>query len=65
MRTTVAKTVSDFDTLDVTGPTTGEVEVSIREDGRVLWVNVGGVCLLRICRIVGEVQIDDRRKHGL
>jgi hypothetical protein len=64
MRTDVAKTVRDWNALDVTGPT-GDVEVAIRDDGKVLWVNVGGVCLLRICRIDGPVKIDDRRKHGL
>ena len=35
-----------------------QVDVEWREDGTVLWVNVNGVCLLRICKIdklyVGE-----------
>jgi len=25
------------------------VEVEIREDGKVLWVNIDGVCQLRVC----------------
>jgi hypothetical protein len=36
--------------LDITEPCHG-VDVQIRADGKVLWVNVDGVCVLRICRI--------------
>lgn len=35
--------------LDITAP--DNVEVLLREDGKVLWVNVDGVCRLRICRV--------------
>jgi hypothetical protein len=35
--------------LDVTAPTEA-VEVRLNETGTTLWVNVGGVCLLRVCR---------------
>ena len=32
---------------DVTG---GHVEIQIRRDRKVVWVNVDGVCRLRVCR---------------
>ena len=35
--------------LDVTGPVA--VEVTIRNDKKVIWVNIDGVCMLRVCRI--------------
>lgn len=35
--------------LDITGATI--VEVKVRDDGKVLWVNIDGVCRLRVCRI--------------
>ena len=35
--------------LDITAPQ--HVEIQLREDKTVLWVNVNGVCALRICRI--------------
>jgi len=42
--------------LDITGPV-GIVEVEIREQHGVLWVNVEGICVLRICKIEGVVGI--------
>ena len=38
-----------------------EVEVQIRADGKVLWVNTGKGCVLRISRI-GSIRINDLRK---
>jgi len=35
--------------LDITAPS--HVEIEIREDGHVVWVNVDGECVLRACRI--------------
>jgi len=43
---------------DITGSEV--VEVSIRDDGKVLWVNSEKGCVLRICRIKQFV-LDDRR----
>lgn len=45
--------------IDITGPDI--VEISIREDGKVIWINVDGICACRVCRIK-ELVIDDRRK---
>lgn len=48
--------------LDITEPS-APVEISIRADGAVLWVNIGNRCFLRVCRIPhGHIIIDDRRK---
>lgn len=47
--------------LDLTGP--GVVQVEIREDGTVLWVNVDGICKLRACRI-GKITVEDNRKSS-
>jgi hypothetical protein len=44
--------------LDITAPTL--VEVQVRRDGRVLWVNVDGACKLRICQIGELVLVDER-----
>ena len=35
--------------LDITAPEI--VEVKLREDGKVLWVNINGVCRLRISQM--------------
>lgn len=32
---------------DITEPQ--NVEIQIRNDGKVIWVNVDGICVLRIC----------------
>jgi hypothetical protein len=48
----------DIEMLDVTGDYKRRgVEVNISEDARVLWVNVAGVCRLRVCRIEGPITI--------
>jgi hypothetical protein len=44
--------------LDITAPEI--VEVQIRSDGTVLWVNVDGVCRLRICCITNFILSDER-----
>ena len=38
------------------------VEVRVRQDGEVLWINVGPKCVLRICGIKEIVVEDDRPK---
>jgi hypothetical protein len=43
---------------DITGAKI--VEVSIRDDGKVIWINVDGKCALRVCAIENIV-MDDRR----
>lgn len=45
--------------LDVTGAE--EVEVSIKSDGSVIWINVDGLLRLRVCRIK-KITIEDGRK---
>ena len=44
--------------LYITAPTV--VEVQIREDGRVLWVNIDGECKLRVSSIGLLSVLDDR-----
>ena len=34
--------------VDLTAP--GHVDVSISDDGKVIWVNVNGICVLRCCQ---------------
>ena len=46
--------------MDITAPE-GEVQVQIRADGKVLWIHVEGVTVLRVCRIEGGLKIDDAR----
>jgi len=35
--------------IDVTGAK--HVQIQTRFDGKVIWINVDGICLLRICQI--------------
>lgn len=44
--------------LDITGA--DNVEIQIRRDSKVIWVNVQGVCVLRICQIKNLVLTDER-----
>jgi hypothetical protein len=44
--------------LDITAPEI--VEVQIRSDGSVLWVNIDGICRLRACNI-GNMLVNDER----
>jgi hypothetical protein len=46
--------------LDITGAEA--VEIFIRDDGKVIWVNTERGCVLRICRIK-HLTLDDRRKR--
>ncbi len=48
--------------IDITGTHETGVEIMIRSDSKVLWVNEGGKCRLRICQINGPITIDDQRK---
>jgi hypothetical protein len=36
--------------IDITEPN-ADIEFLVKNDKQVVWVNVGGVCRLRICRI--------------
>ena len=45
--------------LDITGA--DDVEVQIKSDGMVLWVNLAHGCVLRICRIKGAINVIDYR----
>jgi len=46
--------------VDVTAPRV--VEISIREDGKVIWINVDGICRFRACQIE-TVILEDRRNE--
>lgn len=41
----------------------GSVEVQIKENGGVIWVNVDGVCQLRITKLKNLRIIDERTKE--
>ena len=47
--------------LDLSNPSE-QVEIRIRADGQVIWVNVDGICRLRICQIGEGIisLVDDR-----
>ena len=49
----------DIGSLDITGAK--DVEIIIRRDGKVLWVNTA-VMRLRICRIDGSITFRDARR---
>jgi hypothetical protein len=45
------------ETIDINAPKHG-VQVLVRKDRKTLWVNVDGICVLRICQIP-ELEIDE------
>lgn len=45
--------------VDINGPEV--VEIKIRNDGKVVWINVDGICRLRACQIKQLILEDDRR----
>lgn len=45
--------------LDITAPE--QVDIEIRQDGRVVWVSCEGITVLRICRIGVGVYVNDHR----
>jgi hypothetical protein len=44
--------------VDITAPK--HVEVRVSHNGKTVWVNVNGICLLRACRISHLAVHDDR-----
>ena len=50
MTTYMVSEIEDIKQLDITAPKE-LVEIQIREDEKVIWVNVDGICCLRICQI--------------
>jgi hypothetical protein len=59
MKTAPSITITE-EMIDITKPDHG-VEVMIKNDGSVMWVNVDGVCRLRICRMPHLVVYDLRK----
>ena len=53
--------MTEFKLLDITDPD-GPIEIKVRHDGKVIWVNVGHKCALRICTDSVPVIIVDERK---
>ncbi len=46
--------------LDITGSEL--VEIRIKHDGKVIWINTEEGCVLRICRIEELIILDDRKR---
>jgi len=51
-------TMLDKQMMDITAPEV--VEIKIRWDGKVVWVNVDGICRFRACQIETVIVEDDR-----
>jgi len=47
--------------VDITGAEL--LEIVIRRDGKVIWLNDAKGCLVRICRIKGHITIRDDRQY--
>jgi hypothetical protein len=45
--------------IDITAPEF-PVDVVVRADGKVLWINIGEVCIMRICQMKEIIITDDR-----
>lgn len=48
--------------LDITEP--DEIEIIISYNGKVVWINQDGICVLRVCRIKSLVVYDERTPAG-
>jgi hypothetical protein len=44
--------------IDITAPEV--VEILIRDDGKVVWINVDGICRFRACQIKALIAEDKR-----
>ena len=53
-------TMKNTQMLDITAPEHG-VQVEVRTDGKVLWVHVDGITVLRICQMP-RLDIEDARQ---
>ena len=49
--------VRDAGMVDVEAPEHG-IDITIRDDGKVVWVNVDGKCLLRICQNTTPIEVN-------
>jgi hypothetical protein len=47
----------EFINLDITSPE--HVQIQIKHDRKVIWVNVDGICRLRICQIKNLILAKD------
>ncbi len=54
----VIKIATNDQVIDITAPS--HVEVKIRGDGKVVWVNVDGICKFRACQVKEFKLIDER-----
>jgi len=50
--------MSDEQVLDVTAPEV--LEIRIKWDGKVVWINIDGICRFRSCQIKTLIVEDDR-----
>jgi len=50
--------IRKIEMTDITAPE--DVQIQIHEDGKVIWVNVNGICALRCCQIE-NLQVEDNR----
>jgi hypothetical protein len=48
--------------LDITGAQDLEIQIAEAKSGQVIWINVDGMCALRVCRIKGKVTIERSTK---
>lgn len=48
----------DGNMLDITGAKDVEIQVGQANNGKVIWINVDGICVLRVCRIKGEIDCE-------
>lgn len=54
----IVKSLPGEQMVDIAAPSI--VEVQVRADGKVLWVNVDGICRFRCCRIETIIVNDER-----
>lgn len=63
MKSDIAKHVAvTKNSMDITEPKY-TVEVRIRHDGKVVWINIGGMCVFRACQIDKLYVEDERAPH--
>ena len=52
--------IREYNFLDIAEPKVIQIEVN--PTGSILWVNIDGLCVLRVCKIAKLTIIDNRNK---
>lgn len=46
--------------LDITGAKDIEIQINCAGNGKVIWINIDGICCVRVCRVKRNIIIEDQ-----